>query len=311
MTAIDPELRRRADRVRRFNRFYTKHIGVLSEGLLESQFSLAQVRVLYELAHQPGPITATALAAALALDPGYLSRMLRGFEADGLILRRPSPEDARQQAISLTAAGRETLAPLEERSTREVAEALDRLAPAAQEQVVSAMQTLERLLGPPAKSVGYTLRNHEPGDMGWVISRHGAIYAREYGWTLQFEGLVAEIAAAFLRDFDPARERCWIAESDGVNLGCVFLVNAGDGVAKLRLLLVEPAARGLGIGRRLVEECVAFARRTGYRKLTLWTQSNLLAARKLYADAGFRLIQAVPNRAFGAELISETWDLEL
>ena len=310
MIAPETQLHRRARRLREFNRFYTRQIGLLHEGLLQSPFSLTEVRVLYELA-QRSATTATELVAELNLDPGYLSRILSSFETRRLIRRSPSRTDARQSEIALTAAGRRSFRPLDERSTREVASLLGQLAPQSQEELLDAVQTVERLLAPPAKNPGYILRSHQPGDIGWVVQRHGALYAQEYGWTVEFEALVAEIAAAFLKNFDPARERCWIAERDGVNLGCVFLVKAGEDIAKLRLLLVEPKARGLGLGRRLVEECVQFARRAGYRKITLWTQSNLHAARKLYAAAGFQLVEQKANRSFGADLVSEVWDLEL
>jgi DNA-binding MarR family transcriptional regulator/GNAT superfamily N-acetyltransferase len=307
---MDPQLRHRSERIRQFNRFYTKQIGVLHESLLDSPFSLTEVRVLYELAHHASA-TAAELAAALNLDAGYLSRILGGFERQKLIRRSPSSADARQLLIALTPHGREIFLPLEERATVEVAGMLERIPPPAQENLLNALQTIERLLAPPDKPAAYLLRTHQPGDIGWVIQRHGASYAREYGWTMEFEALVAEIAAAFLRNFDPVRERCWIAERDGVNLGCIFLVNGGEGVAKLRLLLVEEQARGLGIGRRLVQECVGFARLAGYRKITLWTQSMLHAARRLYADAGFRLVNEQPHHSFGADLVGETWELDV
>jgi DNA-binding MarR family transcriptional regulator/predicted GNAT family acetyltransferase len=308
--AMNSQLRQRAERMRRFNRFYTRQIGVLQQGLLDSPFSLGEVRVLYELAHAEG-LHATELAADLKLDPGYLSRLLRGFESKGLIQRKTSAADARQQSISLTAKGRRTFAPLNERSTQEVAAMLERLPETAQTQLLASAQTIERLLGETDRAPAYVLRPHRAGDIGWVIARHGAIYAEEYGWNFNFEGLVAEIAGAFLKNYDPARERCWIAERDGANLGSVFLVKGNDETAKLRLLLVEPQARGLGIGRRLVEECVAFARQAGYRKITLWTQSMLVAARRLYLDAGFVLVDSKPHRSFGADLVGETWDLIL
>ena len=307
---MDPQLRVRAERVRQFNRFYTRQIGVLHEGLLDSPFSLTEMRVLYELAHRE-QATASDLVTELNLDAGYVSRILRGFEGKGLIRRTASRMDARQQQIALTASGRRTFRPYDERSTQEVAGMLEKLAPAGQERLLDAIQTIERLFAPPGPATAYLLRGHRPGDMGWVIERHGALYASEYGWSVEFEALVAEIAAAFLNHLDPARERCWIAESDGVNLGSVFLVKKDDHTAKLRLLLVEPRARGMGIGRRLVAECIAFAREAGYRKITLWTQSILLGARKIYAGAGFRLMESKPNRSFGADLVSETWELEL
>jgi DNA-binding MarR family transcriptional regulator/GNAT superfamily N-acetyltransferase len=306
----DSQLRCRSERVRRFNRFYTRKIGVLREGLLESPFSLTEVRVLYELAHRPDA-TASAIASELDLDPGYLSRILRKFTVQKLVHRRPSPEDARQTLLSLSPKGWRVFNPLEERSTADVAAMLAKLPSAEQERLLRALQTVEGLLAPSDKPAAYILRTHRPGDIGWVIERHGALYAREYGWTVEFEALVAEIAATFLRNYDAARERCWIAERDGVNLGSVFLVKETDHLAKLRLLLVEPEARGLGIGRRLVAECVAFAREAGYRMMTLWTQSILTAARHLYEEAGFRLTQQKPHRSFGADLVGETWELDL
>jgi DNA-binding MarR family transcriptional regulator/N-acetylglutamate synthase-like GNAT family acetyltransferase len=309
MSAIPAQLRTRAERIRRFNRFYTKHIGVLHEGLLHSPFSLTEMRVLYELAQRAEWAT-SELTATLDLDAGYLSRILQKFESGKLIRRKPSPDDARQNLVALTAKGCRVFKPLNERSTSEVAAAIGKLAPADQERLIGAMQTIERLFTPD-KSAAFWLRTHRAGDLGWVIARHGELYTQEYGWNEEFETLVAEIGARFLRNYDPARERFWIAERDGVNLGCVFLVKETDEVARLRLLLVEPAARGMGIGRRLVAECEGFARQAGYRKIVLWTQSNLFAARKLYADGGYRLVEAKPNHAFGADLVSETWELDL
>ena len=299
--------------VRRFNRFYTRRIGVLEEGHLHSPFSLAEVRVLYELAHREDP-TAAELAKELGLDAGYLSRILRRFEQRGLVGRTPSAADGRQSHLRLADAGRETFATLNARSSDEIAAMLAPLSPAEQRRLVEAMGVIERLLGAGAEPrTPYVLRPHQPGDIGWVISRHGALYAQEYGFDERFEALVAEIAAHFLRHFDPRRERCWIAERGGESVGSVFLVRHPDaeGVAKLRLLLVEPSARGLGIGARLVDECVRFARRAGYRTITLWTQSMLHAARRIYEQAGFRLVREDPHHSFGHDLVGETWELEL
>ncbi|HEX7127706.1 MAG TPA: GNAT family N-acetyltransferase [Thermodesulfobacteriota bacterium] len=305
------DLDRRIDAVRRFNRFYTQTIGALHEGHLRSPFSLTQARVLYELAHRHEP-TAAALAADLGLDAGYLSRILRGFERKGLIVRRPSQTDGRQSLISLTARGREAFAPLDAGAREEVGALLRRLTEAEQGRVVEAMQTIEGLLGPePASRAPYVLRPHRPGDMGWVVQRHGALYAQEYGWDETFEALVAEIVAKFVRHSDPKRERCWIAEKDGENVGSVFVVQQSKTVAKLRLLLVEPKARGLGLGSRLVDECVRFARQVGYRKLTLWTNDVLHAARRIYERAGFRLVHRERHHSFGHDLVGETWDLAL
>jgi DNA-binding MarR family transcriptional regulator/GNAT superfamily N-acetyltransferase len=295
--------------VRRFNRFYTRQIGVLDEGLLHSPFSLTEVRVLYELAHRDRP-TAAALVRVLGLDPGYVSRILRRFRKDGLITARASDVDARQSLVRLTARGRRTLARLEERADRQVAAVLARVAD--QQRLLHSMHTIERLLGEPEPaSAPFVLRPPEPGDLGWVVHRHGVLYAREYGYNEEFEALVASIVAEFGRQHDPARERCWIAEREGEIAGSVFLVRASDEIAKLRLLLVEPSARGLGIGSRLVAECVRFARGHGYRKLTLWTQSELLPARRVYERAGFSLVAEKAHRSFGKDLVAETWELRL
>jgi DNA-binding MarR family transcriptional regulator/N-acetylglutamate synthase-like GNAT family acetyltransferase len=299
------------DAMRRFNRFYTKQIGVLHEGLLGSRFSLTEVRVLYELAHREMP-TATALAKELDLDPGYLSRILRRFETRRLVGKRASTTDGRQSLLSLTPRGRKIFAPLNARSHREVAAMLGPLSATEQRQILSAMATIERLLGDrPAPQASYLLRPHQPGDMGWIIHRHGALYAQEYGWDERFEALVAEIAAHFIQHLDPKCERCWIAERDGAIVGSVFLVKKSKTVAQLRLLLVEPMARGLGIGSRLVNECIRFARQAGYRKIVLWTNSVLHAARHIYEETGFRLVHQEPHRSFGHDLIGETWELKL
>jgi len=305
----------RVDAIRRFNRFYTRQIGVLREGLLDSPFTLTQVRVLYEIAQQDAP-TATEIGRELEIDAGYLSRILRDFEKAGLIIRKSSDADGRQTHLSLTNAGREAISSLQERARDEVRGMLGPLGEQDQRRVLAAMSTIERLLGgadasKPAK-VPYILRPPQSGDIGWIIHRHGVLYTQEYHWDDAFEALVATIAGEFVQQFDAKRERCWIAEREGEIVGCVFVVKGEEaGVAKLRLLLVEPSARGLGIGGRLVDECVRFARRAGYRKLTLWTQANLLAARHLYERAGFQLVKSWPNHAFGHDLISETWDLDL
>jgi DNA-binding MarR family transcriptional regulator/N-acetylglutamate synthase-like GNAT family acetyltransferase len=299
------------DAMRRFNRFYTKQIGVLHEGLLGSQFSLTEVRVLYELAHREMP-TATALAKELDLDSGYLSRILRRFETRRLVGKCASTTDGRQSLLSLTPRGRKVFAPLNARSHREVAAMLGPLSATEQRHLLSAMATIERLLGDrPAPQVPYLLRPHQPGDMGWIIHRHGALYAQEYGWDERFEALVAEIAAHFIQHLDSKCERCWIAERDGNIVGSVFLVKNSKTVAQLRLLLVEPMARGLGIGSRLVSECVHFARQVGDRKIVLWTNSVLHAARHIYEETGFRLIHEEAHHSFGHDLIGETWELKL
>jgi len=310
------DLDARVHAVRRFNRFYTRRIGVLHyQSTLKSPFSLTEVRVLYELAHRDAP-TASALCRALGLDAGYLSRILQGFERRALIERRKSDEDGRQSLLKLTAKGRDVFAPLERRQHEDVAAMLRPLAPGDRDETVASMQRIEALLDGGSKETAqpnknYTLRAHRPGDMGWVIARHGALYAEEYGWDIAFEALVARIAADFIDRFDPARERCWIAEIDGEPVGSVFLVKKTKAVAKLRLLIVDPKARGMGIGKRLVEECVAFARANGYRKITLWTNDVLVAARAIYERAGFKLVKSEPHRSFGKDLVGETWDLTL
>jgi DNA-binding MarR family transcriptional regulator/N-acetylglutamate synthase-like GNAT family acetyltransferase len=304
-------LDQRVAAVRRFNRFYTLKIGALAEGHSNSPFSLAEARVLYELANRAQP-TAGELARDLGLDAGYLSRILAGFEKRGQLRKEPSPTDGRQSLLVLTDAGRAAFAPLNEQTRRDIGAMLAPLPPAGQDKLVAAMGTIEQLLGArPEAKAPYLLRPHQPGDMGWVVSAHGALYAREYGWDQSFEALVAEIVAKFIRHFDPARERCWIAERDGETVGSVFLARKSHTVAKLRLLIVDPRARGLGIGQRLVEECIRFARQARYRKLTLWTNSILHAARHLYEQAGFKLVKSQPHRSFGQDLVGETWDLRL
>jgi DNA-binding MarR family transcriptional regulator/GNAT superfamily N-acetyltransferase len=307
----ESDLAQRVAAVHRFNRFYTRQIGVLDEAYLHSPFSLAEARVLYELAHH-GQTTASEIGSQLGLDAGYLSRILRGFEQHGLIEKQPSPTDGRQSILLITEAGRAEFAALNARSHNEIAALLGKLSPGDQGRLVAAMDLIEGLLGAqPEQKAPYILRPPQPGDMGWVVHRHGILYAQEYGWNEQFEGLVASIVAENVQRYDPAYERCWIAEVDGAPVGSVFLVKKSEDVAKLRLLLVEPRARGLGIGARLVDECLRFARRVGYKKLTLWTQGNLLAARAIYAKAGFRLVESGAHHSFGHDLIEETWELEL
>jgi len=307
-------LKPRIAAVRRFNRFYTQKIGVLDEGLLATRYSLTEVRVLYELAHDPGVAArgASALAAALGVDEGYLSRILRGFEKRGLLVRRRSPSDLRRSSLSLSRRGRRALASLETRSESQVETMLRSLDPGEQRRLVEAMREVERLLdGRSVPPSPWLLRSPEPGDIGWVVHRHGALYAREYGYNAEFEALVAEIAAEFLRRFDPRRERCWIAERGGEIVGSAFLVRKSARVAKLRLLLVEPSARGLGLGAQLVSECVRFARGAGYRKVVLWTQSELTAARRIYRQSGFQRVESHSHRSFGRNLVGEIWQLAL
>jgi len=297
--------------VRKFNRFYTQQIGVLQEGLLDSPFSLTELRILYELSNRASP-TASKLRKDLSLDAGYLSRILTGFESRGLLRKTPSEADGRQTLLALTAKGRKVFAPLDHRASEEVRGLLGRLSTDEQIRLIRAMETVEELLGERNADRGpYILRPHQSGDMGWVVHRHGALYAQEHGLDDRFEALVAEIVAHFLRNFDPRRERCWIAERDGEILGSVFLVRAGDQVAKLRLLLVEPKARGLGIGGRLVAECIRFAQQAGYRKITLWTNDVLVVARRVYEKAGFRLVAEERHTMFGPECVGQTWELTL
>lgn len=309
MTQTD--LDQRISAVRHFNRFYTQQIGVLQEGYLNSSFSVAEVRVLYELAHRE-KTTASELARELGFDPGYLSRILHGFKKRDLIDKKPSEADGRQNLLWLTEAGRDVFAPLQARSHDDIGAMLGRLSPAEQSRLVDAMASIEALLGArPGPKPPYVLRPHRPGDMGWVVHRHGALYAQEYGWDEQFEALVATIVAKFLQHYDPRRERCWIAEIDGETVGSAFVVKQSETVAKLRLLLVEPKARGLGVGAHLVDECVRFARTAGYKKIKLWTNSVLVAARHIYEKAGFRLVDAEPHHSFGHDLVGETWELKL
>lgn len=297
--------------VRQFNRFYTRQIGILREGLLNSEFSLTEVRVLYELAQRQG-LTASELGKELGLDAGYLSRILRGFKKRGLIDSKASEVDGRQFILQLTRQGKRAFAPLDGRAQQEIGELLGTLSEEEQRRLVEAMKTIEGLFGnQPESKTPYLIRPHQPGDMGWVIHRHGVLYAQEYHWDERFEALVASIAAKFIENFDPQRERCWIAEKDGEIVGSVFLVKESKTVAKLRLLLVEPKARGLGIGGRLVNECERFARQAGYRKIRLWTNSILHAARHIYQKAGYRLILEEPHESFGHQLVAETWELKL
>jgi DNA-binding MarR family transcriptional regulator/GNAT superfamily N-acetyltransferase len=298
--------------MRRFNRFYTRQIGLLDEGLLNSPFSLTQVRTLYELA-QREQTTAVELCTALGLDAGYLSRMLSAFEKAGLIEKRSSRNDARQTLLRLTKKGHKAFEPLDARSNGQVATMLAQLPATKQVDLLQAMNTIESLLSREAvRPKSYLLRQHRPGDMGWVVYRHGVLYYQEYGYDERFEALVAGIVSEFIENFDPARERCWIAEIDGENVGSIFLVKKSATVAKLRLLLVEPSARGLGIGHRLVEECVRFARDAGYKKVLLWTQSELPAARHLYKNTGFKRVAQEKHKSWNrTDLVSETWGLKL
>jgi DNA-binding MarR family transcriptional regulator/GNAT superfamily N-acetyltransferase len=311
-----PETEERVAAMRRFSRFYTRRIGVLQDRFLDSPFSLAEARVLYELTQRDRP-TATEICASLDLDPGYLSRILRGFAERGLVTKTPSPEDRRQSRLALTAKGRKAYAPLERRSHDDVAAMLGVLPDGDQERVLACMGTIERLMigGPQrqarAAQPAYVLRPPRTGEMGWVVARHAALYAQEYGWGVRFEGLCAEIVAQMIASHDPARDRHWIAEMDGEPVGSVFCVKASDEVAKLRLLLVEPKARGHGIGTRLVDECITFARAAGYKRMTLWTHSVLGTARRIYQAAGFELIAQKKHADWDVPVVGETWEREL
>ena len=306
---MDASLGPRIAAVRQFNRFYTRRMGKLQEGLLRTRFSLTEARVLDELA-QLASATAAGLGRELGLDAGYLSRILQHFVRDGLVRRTVSEADRRRSILSLTGAGRDAFAPLDARARREIGALLGRMPESAQASLVTSMARIQTLLG-ASPATPWLLRQQRPGDIGWVIARHGALYAEEYGFDHRFEALVAQVAGDFLASHDPARERCWIAERDGVNVGSVFLVRKSDELAKLRLLIVEPAARGLGIGRRLVDECIGFARTAGYRRISLWTNDVLTAARAIYQRAGFRLVASARHNDFGPPMVGEDWELEL
>lgn len=308
---IAPDMAEPVAAVRRFSRFYTRQLGLLEEGLLKSDFSLTEVRVLYELATRQ-ELTATDLSRGLGIDPGYLSRLLKKFEDRELISRQTAPGDARQSRLHLTEAGREAFRPLDSASRQQVLAMIGHLPPTDRSRLTQAMQTIEALMNEPPPAPGSViLRPHALGDVGWITYRHAVLYAQEYGWDHTFEILVAEILAALAKSFDPVREGSWVAERDGAVIGSVFLVRESDTVAKLRLLYVEPTARGLGLGHQLVNTCITFAREKGYRKLTLWTNDVLVPARRIYQAAGFVLVSAEPVHAFGQDMVSEIWDLAL
>jgi DNA-binding MarR family transcriptional regulator/GNAT superfamily N-acetyltransferase len=305
------DLSQRIEAVRRFNRFYTREIGVLREGLLNSPFSLTEARVIYELAHHE-QTTATHLSQELELDAGYLSRLLRSLQKRGVLHKQTSAQDARQYLLSLTEAGLEAFARLNASSRSEIEGVLQELSEEDQHRLVGAMHAIEAVLGAPLEhKVPYILRPHQPGDMGWVVHRHGVLYNQEYRWDETFEALIAEIVATFIQNYNPKRERCWMAEKDGENVGSIFLIEKSETTAQLRLLLVEPKARGLGIGKRLVQECSRFARQAGYSKIMLWTNSLLHAARHIYEQEGYWLVEEAPHHSFGHDLVGQTWELAL
>jgi DNA-binding MarR family transcriptional regulator/N-acetylglutamate synthase-like GNAT family acetyltransferase len=312
MPALSQQQRRIAA-VRNFNRFYTRQIGVLRKNFLDSPYTLGEARVLYEI----GPrrlATASDIGRALGLDAGYLSRVLRNFEKNGLVARTASADDGRRSYLALTVRGQKIMASLDARSQRDVSGMLGKLGPADQARLMAAMNTIETLLGADreeARQSEYILRAPRPGDFGWVVKRHAELYAQEYQWKEPFEGVCAQIVADFVNTFDAKRERCWITEMNGENVGCVFVAKETPDVARIRLLLVDPKARGLGLGARLTDECIKFARSAGYSKMTLWTHSVLTAARHIYQKAGFKLMRCEQHHHWGPRVVSEHWDLEL
>ena len=311
-----PNRDQRIAAARRFNRFYTRQIGVLRKNFLDSPYSLGEARVIYEIASDTAP-TASDIGRALDLDAGYLSRVLRNFERRGLVERKVSQRDARQSHLALSSRGRKAFKVLDDLSQRDIGTMLDKLAPADQSRLIAAMHTIETLLEPqpaakpaPAKPRGTKLREPVPGDFGWIVKRHAELYAQEYKWREPFEGVCAQIVADYLNNHDAKRERCWIAEMDGENVGCIFVAKDTDDIARIRLLLVDPKARGSGLGARLTEEAVRFAREAGYKKMTLWTHSVLKAARHIYQKLGFRLMRTEKHKSWGQPVVSEYWDLE-
>jgi DNA-binding MarR family transcriptional regulator/N-acetylglutamate synthase-like GNAT family acetyltransferase len=311
MAVSVPEDAQRVAAVRRFNRFYTQNLGVLRSGWLDSVFSLAEARVLYEIKQRDG-VTASDIARDLGLDAGYLSRILGGFHKNGLIRKDVSPDDGRRSLLSMTARGRKAFDPLERRAERQIGALLGRLTTSEQDHLIAAMHAIETIIvSKPKAESEIILRQPQPGDLGWVVARHAELYALEFGWADNFEGLCAQIVADFVSKYDAKCERCWIAKMDGRNVGSVFLVKDSETVARLRLLLVDPVARGRGLGTRLTDECIRFAGMRGYRTVTLWTHSVLTVARHIYERAGFRLTSSDPRRNFGQNVVSEHWDLAL
>jgi DNA-binding MarR family transcriptional regulator/GNAT superfamily N-acetyltransferase len=310
-TTLDAVLESQVAAVRRFSRFYTRKLGIIEPRLLDSPWTLQEARIIYEIAERQ-TCTATDLVRALGLDAGYLSRTLQSLQRRQIVTRKPSKTDRRAAELALTAKGRAAFAELDRRSRRDVASLLGKLDPAGRAAAVAAMTTIEHTLEPSApQPAGFLLRSHRPGDIGWIVSRHGALYAEEYGWDISFEALAAEIAAQFIRSYDASREHCWIAEIGGEPVGSVFLVKASNDIAKLRLLLVERKARKLGVGRALTGQCIRFARQAGYTSITLWTQSMLVAARGIYQQAGFRRVRQEKHHSFGVDLVGETWEMKL
>lgn len=311
MSDVSASSKVQIETIRSFNRFYTRQLGLLQEGLLRSDFSLTEVRVLYELAHRD-KLTASELSQGLGLDPGYLSRLLKKFEARNFLARLPSPDDGRQSMLALTSQGREAFGPLNRASHHDVAAMLEKLPAGERKKLVKAMQTVQRLLGGgPEPEIPYILRPLQAGDIGWVTHRQALLYNREYGWDETYEALAAGILSEFVKNFDPRYERAWIAERKGEIAGSVFVVRKSEAIAKLRLLYVEPSARGLGIGKRLVGECIRFARERGHKTLTLWTNDVLVSARRIYESTGFRLVGEKRHHSFGKDLVGQTWELEL
>jgi DNA-binding MarR family transcriptional regulator/GNAT superfamily N-acetyltransferase len=305
---------RRIAAARRFNRFYTRQIGVLRKNFLDSPYSLGEARVIYEIASDASP-TASDIGRALDLDAGYLSRVLRNFEKRGLVERKVSAKDARQSHLALSPRGRKAFTLLDDLSQRDIGTMLDKLSSEDQARLIAAMDTIETLLDDTRathepKHNRYKLRDPLPGDFGWVVKRHAELYAQEYKWKEPFEGVCAQIVADFVNKFDSKRERCWIAELDGENVGCIFVAKESEKVARIRLLLVDPKARGLGLGARLTDEAVRFARESGYARMTLWTHSVLKAARHIYQKSGFKLMRSEKHKSWGQPVISEHWDLE-
>jgi len=330
MPGIAPQTQFQIAAIRRFNRFYTTAIGTLDEGFLHTPLTLPESRILYEIA-QKRQITPTEIAATLRLDLGYISRILRSFSRRRLITRKSAPNDGRQSLLSLTRSGEKVFSELNHRSNEQIHELISPFSSDERKRLIDAMNTIESLLGESRSQLSrpWILRPHRPGDMGWVVERHGALYAQEYGWNGAFEALVARITADFIDRFDQTCEQCWIADRDGERLGCVFLVQDRESsescktevpnqstrwsekTARLRLLLVEPSARGLGLGRALVQQCTAFARHAGYRRIVLWTNSVLDAARNIYEHEGYYLIDENPHHSFGKNLVGQTWQLDL